>query len=276
MRIRSSIVAMIMPALLLAAVFTLALFAVLLKSVTGRDGGLTLTWLRAFLGDGHNLSILAVSVRISLYVTVACLLLGYPIALTISRGPKLVSRLAMLALAIQFFSIYIVKMYGWMLVLGNTGIVNRLLVASGLTHGPVRLMYNELGTAIGLFAAALPLMVFPINASLEMQDRSLEEAAGGLGAGRMRVLWEVTLPLSLPGVVSGCALAFLFCFTAYLTPALLGGGYFRMIGNVIFEQAVSRFNYANASTAAVVTFIISIVVVVLVDRLGRLRNRRAA
>ncbi|MBK8324838.1 MAG: ABC transporter permease [Betaproteobacteria bacterium] len=185
-----------------------------------------------------------------------------------SRGTPRFATVATLALAIQFFSIYVVKMYGLMLVLGNNGIVNRLLLASGVIDTPAKLMYNELGVAIGLVASALPLMVFPVNAVLQNVSRRYDEAALGLGAGPWRVLLSITLPLSAPGIVGGLVLVFVFCFTAYLTPALLGGGSFRMIGNVIYEEAVGRFNYPVAATAAAITLVVSIVVIVVVNSLG--------
>jgi putative spermidine/putrescine transport system permease protein len=183
-----------------------------------------------------------------------------------SRASRATASLITLALAIQFFSIYVVKMYGWMLILGNNGVVNRVLVASGLVNAPVKLMYNELGVAIGLTAAALPLMVFPINAVLQTISLRYEEAALSLGAGRLRALMLITMPLSLPGILSGVILTFVFCFAAYLTPGLLGGGFFKMIGNVIYEQAVARFNYPLAATAAVITLIISLGAIIGVNK----------
>lgn len=195
------------------------------------------------------MTILFQSIWIAFYVTVICLLLGYPIAIAMSRSSRTVASLITLALAIQFFSIYVVKMYGWMLILGNNGVINRMLLGSGIVSSPVKLMYNELGVAIGLTAAALPLMVFPINAVLQTISLRYEEAALGLGAGRLRALLSITLPLSVPGILSGVILTFVFCFAAYLTPGLLGGGFFKMIGNVIYEQAVARFNYSFAAAA---------------------------
>jgi putative spermidine/putrescine transport system permease protein len=129
-------------------------------------------------------------------------------------------------------------------------------------------MYNELGVAIGLIASALPLMVFPINAVLQNASTRYEEAALGLGAGRWRTLVSITLPLSAPGIIGGVVLTFVFCFTAYLTPALLGGGFFKMIGNHIYDQAVSRFNYPLAGAAAVVTLVVSLAVIVIINSFG--------
>lgn len=270
MRSRAIIVLMLLPAILVIAVFLVALVGVLAAGFQDRAGGFTLQAFVDFFGDARARGALTGSFLIAVSSTAICFALGFPIALIIARGPRLLSRFAMLALAIQFFSIYVVKMYGWMLVLGNNGIVNRSLQAAGITNSPIRLMYNELGVAIGLVGAALPLMVFPINAVLQSVDPRLEEAAFGLGANRGRTLALITLPLCLPGIASGTVLAFVFCFTAYLTPALLGGGFFKMIGNVIYDQAVGRFNYGAASAAATITLIVSITVILLISRLGRI------
>lgn len=254
-------------ALLILALFV-ALSAVLAYSVQGPEGSFSAQHYRDFLGDGYYLGALLRSLVIAGYCSVLCLVFGFPIAYMMNRGSARFATWATLTLAVQFFSIYVVKMYGWMLVLGNNGIVNRTLIASGIVDSPVRLMYNELGVAIGLIGSALPLMVFPISSVLQNVNRKLDEAALGLGARPWRVLLSITLPLSAPGIVGGFVLVFVFCFTAYLTPALLGGGFFRMIGNVIYDEAIARFNYPMAATAAAITLLSSLVVIVTVNALG--------
>lgn len=266
MKSRLGLLLLLLPALGLIAGFLTALTSVLVMSVVDSSGALSLESYRSFLGDERYMTILLRSVWIAFYVTVICLVLGYPIAIAMSRSSRTVASLITLALAIQFFSIYVVKMYGWMLILGNNGVVNRMLVGSGIVSSPVKLMYNELGVAIGLTAAALPLMVFPINAVLQTISLRYEEAALSLGAGRLRALLTITLPLSVPGILSGVILTFVFCFAAYLTPGLLGGGFFKMIGNVIYEQAVARFNYSLAAASAVITLVISLFAVVTVNK----------
>ena len=273
---RSRLVLLLGPSLFLIGVFFAALMGVLASSVFAPDGTLTLQAYATVFGDEYYLRTLWRSLWIACYATAISFMLGYPIAYMMSRGSRRFATIATLALAIQFFSIYVIKMYGWMLVLGNNGIINRALLATGLADAPVKLMYNEFGVAVGLIASALPLMVFPINAVLQNVSRRYEEAALGLGASRWRVLLAVTLPLSAPGILSGIVLTFVFCFTAYLTPALLGGGFYKMIGNVIYDQAVGRFNYSLAAAAAAATLAISLVVIVSINSFGqRLLGARA-
>jgi len=276
MRHRSRLALLLGPSLLLVGVFFAALAGVLASSVLAPDGTLTFRSYAAVFGDEYYVRALLRSLWIACYATAISFMLGYPIAYMMSRGSRRFATIATLALAIQFFSIYVIKMYGWMLVLGNNGIINRALLATGLADAPVKLMYNEFGVAVGLIASALPLMVFPINAVLQNVSRRYEEAALGLGASRWRVLLAVTLPLSAPGILSGIVLTFVFCFTAYLTPALLGGGFYKMIGNVIYDQAVGRFNYSLAAAAAAATLAISLVVIVSINSFGqRLLGARA-
>lgn len=266
---RFAVFLLLCPAIVTIAVFLIALVSVLLLSVVDKSGNVSLASYVEFFGDSRHVSSLIRSIWIATYVTGICLVVGFPVALVMSRGERRIASVITLALAVQFFSIYVVKMYGWMLVLGNNGIVNRVLLDLGIVSVPVKLMYNELGVAIGLAAAALPLMVFPINAVLQTVSVRYEEAALGLGASRMSALLHIVVPLSMPGVVSGVVLTFVFCFAAYLTPGLLGGGFFKMIGNVIYEQAVGRFNYALAAAAAVITLAVSLLMIVGVNGLSR-------
>lgn len=266
---RFAVFPLLCPAIATIAVFLIALVSVLLLSVVDKSGNVSLASYAEFFGDSRHVSSLIRSIWIATYVTGICLVVGFPVALVMSRGERRIASFITLALAVQFFSIYVVKMYGWMLVLGNNGIVNRVLLDLGIVSVPVKLMYNELGVAIGLAAAALPLMVFPINAVLQTVSVRYEEAALGLGASRMSALLHIVVPLSMPGVVSGVVLTFVFCFAAYLTPGLLGGGFFKMIGNVIYEQAVGRFNYALAAAAAVITLAVSLLMIVGVNGLSR-------
>lgn len=259
---------LVSPAMLLLVVFFAALTTVLSMSVRNTAGDFTFANYIRFASDAHFLGYLWRSIRVACYVTLVALIAGYPIAYVMSRGSRRFASIITLALAIQFFSIYVIKMYGWMLMLGNNGVINRFLKFIGLTDAPVRLMYNELGVAIGLFASALPLMVFPISSVLQNVSSRYEEAANGLGATPLQAFFRITLPLSAPGVVGGAVLSYVFCFTAYLTPSLLGGSIFKMIGNLIYDQAMVGFNYGLAGTAAVVTLLMSLLVVFGINTLG--------
>lgn len=249
------------PAVAIVGFFLVTMAMVLSESFRDAEGGWSLALYIKFLGDPYYLAYLGRSAWIATYATAIALVLGWAVAYSMARGSGRFAVIATLTLAIQFFSVYVIKMYGWMIVLGRNGVVNRSLVALGLVDQPLRLMYNELGVAIGLVASSLPLMVFPINAALQGVSTRLEEAATGLGATRAQVFLRVTLPLSAPGVVAGIILTFVFNFTAYLTPALLGGGFFKMIGNLIYDESLGYSNVPFAAAAALVTLAVSFAVI---------------
>ncbi len=178
---------LVSPAMILLVVFFAALTTVLSMSVRNPAGDFTFANYIRFVNDTHFLGYLWRSIRVASYVTLVALIAGYPIAYVMSRGSRRFASIITLALAIQFFSIYVIKMYGWMLMLGNNGVINRFLKYVGLTDAPVRLMYNELGVAIGLFASALPLMVFPISSVLQNVSAAMRKPPTALAPRRCRL-----------------------------------------------------------------------------------------
>ena len=170
-------------------------------------------------------------------------------------------------LVVQFFSSYIIRAYALMIVLGNNGMINRFLIWTGLISSPLPLMHNETGVAIGLIMVSLPFMVFPVYSVLKGIDQRLEEAAESLGAGEWPVFWNVTFPLSLPGVAAGVMIVLLFQLTSFIVPGLLGGGYFDMVANFIYDQALSVLNVPFAAAVAMVMLVITLGLVVVLNRL---------
>lgn len=241
------------PLLLPAGAYLLLFLAGLasMAVISFRDAEAPLAHYRRFLGDPFYLGYLWRSFRVALYCTPVTLLLAYPVAYVMARATRPVRLLMTVLLVVQFFTSYVIRGYALMAVLGNNGLVNRTLLALGLVERPVRLMYNELGVAIGLVVVAFPFMVFPIYSVLKNIRPSLGEAAAGLGARPSQIFWTVTLPLSLPGVAAGVVLVFLFDLTAFVIPGLLGAGFFDMIANLIFDQALSVLNPGFAAAAAV-------------------------
>lgn len=250
--------------MLLPAAAGLALFLAGLATMAAislREAETPLAHYRRFLGDPFYLGYLWRSFRVALYCTPLTLLLGYPVAYVMARASRAVRLLMTLLLVVQFFSSYVIRGYALMAVLGNNGLINRTLLALGLVERPVRLMYNELGVAIGLVVVAFPFMVFPVYSVLKNIRPSLGEAAAGLGGRPWQVFWTVTVPLSLPGVAAGVLLVFLFDLTSFVIPGLLGAGYFDMIANLIFDQALSVLNPGFASAAAMVLLGVTLLVV---------------
>ncbi|HUQ94467.1 MAG TPA: ABC transporter permease [Bryobacteraceae bacterium] len=192
----------------------------------------------ARLADPLYIAILWRSLLYSTIATAACLLLGFPLALFISRAGK--RRNLYLALVIvPFWTSFLVRTYAWMFLLRDTGLINSALLATGIIHEPLPLLYNPFAVIAGLVYGYLPFMVLPIYATLERLDPSLVEAAADLGARPMATLLHIILPLAKPGIRAGGILVFISCLGAYLTPDLLGGGKTIMIGNLVQNQFTS-------------------------------------
>ena len=167
--------------------------------------------------------------------TVTCLILGFPLALFISRAGSRKNIYLQLVM-LPFWTSFLVRTYAWMFLLRDTGLINTALQKLGIITEPLPLLYNTTAVVVGLVYGYLPFMVLPLYTSLERLDRSLLEAAADLGARPLDALWRVTVPLCAPGIRAGCVLVFIPCLGAYLTPDLLGGGKTIMIGNLIQNQ----------------------------------------
>lgn len=204
----------------------------------GPYGGVMEPWTAenyARLFDPLYLSILLRSVVYAAVATAVCVLMGFPLALFISRSGARKS--VYLALVIvPFWTSFLVRTYAWMFLLRDTGLINTSLRWAGLIDQPLPLLYTPFAVMLGLVYGYLPFMVLPIFSTLERLDKSLLEAAADLGARPLDALFRITIPLAKPGILAGSLLVFISCLGAYLTPDLLGGGKTIMIGNVVQNQ----------------------------------------
>jgi putative spermidine/putrescine transport system permease protein len=227
-----------------------------------RMGELTTGNFRAVLAPQYLRAILDTAV-LSAATTVLTLLASYPVAYALARARAGRVRTLLLALTLApFFTGAIVRTYAWMLVLGNS-----------LVHWPVRLLFEPSGVLVGLVHFSMPTMILVLAAALAHIDPALERAATSLGARPTRVFWRVTLPLSMPGVVSGCLIVFAWTFSAFATPELLGGGRVKMIANVVKDLALDSFNWPGSAAFAIVALAVTLL---LVGGLGRLLARHEA
>jgi putative spermidine/putrescine transport system permease protein len=260
----------------LAVLFVLPVVHVLRMSFQPVAGGASpLSQYLRFAGEPYYLSILWFTVKISLVVTVLDLLLGYPIALMIARTNPRVARLLYVIVIAPLLVSLVVRTYGWMVILAPNGLVNQALRWSGLGDG-VRLMYNEAGVVIGMTHILLPFMVLTVTAAIQNIDRSLEEAAATLGASRLEVFRRVTLPLSLPGVVVGALLVFILTLGSYVTPVLLGGDRGVVISSLVFDNSILLANWPFGAAIAVVFLGVSLVFVILYQRVAARALREEA
>jgi len=183
------------------------------------------------------------SMRIAVIVTVATLLVAYPVAYYLALVATRWRLVLFVLLIVPWWCSILVKNFAWVAILAETGVLNRTLLRFGLIDRPLKLLYNEFAVAIGLVHVLIPFMVMPIYATLEKLDRRLTEAAANLGSSPAQAFWEVVLPLSLPGVAAGSLLTFILGFGSYITPALLGSERTLMIANLIQSQFMEAFDW---------------------------------
>lgn len=252
------------PALLvLGILFVWPLLRLLSMSVA--DG--TLAQFEKAALDSLYIAVLWDSMEIALFVTAICLLLAYPVSLWLVQAGRLGFILGMFFLLLPFWTSVLVRTYAWMVLLGRSGVINRMMRDWGLIEAPLPLLHNLTGVLIGMVHVLLPYMVFPIYAALLRIDPDLKRAAEGLGAPAWRVFLRVTLPLSLPGVFAGCALVFVISLGFFITPALLGGGRVIMIAMLIEQQVREFLDWPFAAALATVLLAATLVIYAALGRL---------
>jgi ABC-type spermidine/putrescine transport system permease subunit I len=213
-----------------------------------------------------------ITIQISGITTLACAVLGYPAAYFLASCRPLLRQALLLCVVVPFFVSVLVRNYAWMILLQDTGVVNRTLVSWQIVDQPLHLMYNQFGVVIAMVNMLLPYMIFPVLSALLAIPPELGQASNSLGAGAMRTFWRVTLPLSFPGVAAGGLLVFIIALGFFITPALLGGPKQMMVSNLI-EFSVRQvlnwpFAFALANALLIGTLVLYGVYVRLVE--GRL------
>jgi spermidine/putrescine transport system permease protein len=241
-------------AAVMGVLFVAPLGVVLLYSFLSRGvyGGVELPYSLENYGrliDPLYLKILARSFVMAASATTACLVLGFPLALFISRAGAR-KTLYLYLVMLPFWTSFLVRTYAWMFLLRDTGLVNTALAAVGLVREPLPLLYNAGAVLVGLVYGYLPFAVLPLYATLEKIDPNLLEAAADLGAKPWQTLVRVVVPLAAPGLRAAAALVFIPCLGAYLTPDLLGGSKTVMAGNLIQNQFTTARDWPFGSAAS--------------------------
>ena len=218
------------------------------------------------LSDALYLESYLSSVRIALIATVIALLIAYPMALAISRAPqRLKPALILLAIA-PFWTSFLIRIYAWISILRDEGLLNTGLLSLGLVAEPLRLFSTETAVVIGIVYSYLPFMVLPIFNAIDRQDSSLVEAARDLGASRIAAFWAVTFPLSLQGVLAGCLLVFIPAVGEFVIPDLLGGSDTLMIGRTMWNEFFANRDWPVASAAAILLLLALLAPLILFQR----------
>jgi putative spermidine/putrescine transport system permease protein len=235
----------------LLILFVYPILSTLFLSVEGEHGGLTLHWYADAL-SGANLDVLLTTLRISAETAALSVVIGFVLAYAVSRLRPLWAGLVMLIVVVPHFISALVRTYGWIILLGQHGLVNNILTGLHLPGAPYQLLYNEVGVVIGTTSVLLPYAVLLLYAVMRGVDRRLLAAAASMGAGRLVTFRRIYLPLVAPGLVNAGVLCFILCLGYYLTPALMGGTRQTMVASLIDEQVMKENKWNGAAALGVI------------------------
>ncbi|GII61729.1 spermidine/putrescine ABC transporter permease [Sphaerisporangium krabiense] len=228
----------------------------------GRFGGVvyeTTTENFTRLFDPLYFDVVLTSVKLAALTTLIALLVGYPTAYVIARLPRRWKTIALVAIVIPFWTNFLIRVYAWVILLSGPGLLNKALTGTGITDAPLGLLYNQGAIVTGLLYSYLPLMVLPLYAAIERLDPQLAEASANLGARPARTFASVTLPLTVPGILTGCVFVFVPCLGNFVIPEILGGGRSIMVGNLIRDQFLKARDYPFGATLALAVIAVLIV-----------------
>lgn len=205
-----------------------------------------------FLNEPIYWNTLLRTATISILVTVLTLLVGFPVAYYIAKiAPRGTKGALLLLCLVPLWVSDLVRAFGWIVLLRETGLMSGLLQWAGLTAGPVELLYNDVTVVIGLVYTVVLFMIVPLVSTLDGMDNSLLEAGYNLGGGRLTVLRRIVVPYAMPGIVAGCIIVFMLTAGSYLTPVLLGGKNSMWFTEQIYNQFITRYNWEAGATFGV-------------------------
>ncbi|HEY0289446.1 MAG TPA: ABC transporter permease subunit [Pseudomonas sp.] len=217
-------------------------------------------------GDDLYISAYLGSLKMAFFSTLLCLLIGYPMAYGISIARKEMQTVLLLLIMMPTWTAILIRVYAWMGILSNNGLLNAFLMWLGLIDQPLQILNTNLAVYIGVVYSYLPFMILPLYANLVKHDQSLLEAASDLGSSTFNSFWKITVPLSKNGIIAGCMLVFIPVVGEFVIPELLGGPETLMIGKVLWQEFFNNRDWPVASSLAVVMLLILIVPIILFNR----------
>ena len=217
-------------------------------------------------GDELYIAAYLGSLKMALFSTILCLLIGYPMAYAIASARKEMQTVLVLLIMMPTWTAILIRVYAWMGILSNNGLLNGFLMTMGWIDEPLQILNTNLAVYIGVVYSYLPFMILPLYANLVKHDNSLLEAASDLGSSTFNSFWKITIPLSKNGIVAGCMLVFIPVVGEFVIPELLGGPETLMIGKVLWQEFFNNRDWPVASALAVVMLLILIVPILLFNR----------
>lgn len=237
------------------------------------DFAFTLSAYQALFNDTYA-TVLWNSLYMAGIATFFCLIIGYPFAFIIAKLPEKVRPILLFLVVLPFWTNSLIRIYGIKIFLGVKGVLNEVLLAVGIINEPLRLLNSELAIIIGLVYILLPFMILPLYSSIEKIDNRLLEAAKDLGANAFQRFIRVTIPLTMPGIVSGCLLVLLPAMGMFYVADLLGGGKTPLVGNVIKSLFLNTNQFALGSAVSIALTILMALMLYVYYRTNKLLNKK--
>ena len=239
----------------------------------GANGGISLdNYVKSFSSD-VNVKALTDTFWLGVQVTITSLIIGYPVAYFYTNAPARWQGILTFLIMLPLLTSAVVRTFGWVVILGRQGLINTALIKLGLIEEPIRLLFTHNGVLIALTQIWLPMMVLPIVASLSQIDPRLAAASKSLGGGAWRTFWQITFPLTLPGIISGALLVFALTVSSFVTPSIIGGGQLIYLPTLIYQQGIVLLNQPFASAVSTLLLVMVVTVVLILGAFGK-RSRR--
>lgn len=218
------------------------------------------------LGQTIYLEAFITSVKYACCTSLLCLFIGYPFAYFLARAKTTLQPALLMMVMLPFWTSFLLRVYAWKGILADQGVVNNLLIWSGIIQDPIQLLYSDVSMLVGMTYVYCPFMILPLYSTLVKMDFRLLEAAYDLGASPWKAFWLITVPLSKAGIIAGSMLVFIPCLGEFVIPSLLGGAENIMIGRVVWDEMFSSNNWPRAAALAIVMILFILVPMAIYNR----------
>ena len=216
------------------------------------------------------------SLKYALLTTLLCLFISYPFAYFLARAKPSIRPTLLMLVMLPFWTSFLLRVYAWKGILDDQGVLNNLLLATGIITEPLQMLYTDVSMLVGMTYVYCPFMILPLYATLVKMDFRLLEAAHDLGASAWKAFWLITVPLSKSGIIAGCMLVFIPAVGEFVIPSLLGGAENVMIGRVVWDEMFSSNNWPRAAALSVVMIVLILLPLAFYYRFSNGRDARTA
>ena len=218
--------------------------------------------------DQVYINVFLKSILIAGLTTFICILISYPFVLAVSHKKPRTQKILMTLVMVPFLTNSLIRMYGWLVLLRKSGVINQVLLGTGIIHEPLSLMYNMSGILIGMTYTLLPFMILPLYSSVSTIDPSLLEAASDLGASKIKTFFKIIVPQTLPGLFNGSLMVFTPALGYFFIVDILGGGKIMILGNLIKNQFLTARNWPFGAAISIVLVLITSLLILAYRKLG--------